>query len=319
MKIGVLMGGISSEREVSLKTGENMFKSINLVEHEAQRIVLDTKADVFEKCRGIDFALIALHGKYGEDGQIQSILDAMGIPYSGSDVKSSAISMDKDMSKVILRGRGINTADWIIVRSPEEIKTRAIPFLLLKNKVVVKPNSGGSSVKTFICEDEDQMVRSIREVLVMDREVMVEEFIEGDEITIPILGEDILPTILISSPTGFFDYTAKYQDAAHGGATEEIIELEPALQRTVNQMALDTYHALKCSVYGRVDFRVRDGIPYVLEINTLPGMTATSLIPKSAASIGIGYEELIDRIIDESLKERAAEMTGGDLPEETDR
>lgn len=307
MKIGVLMGGISAEREVSLKTGENMYKSINRAEHEAHRIILDSKDDVFEKCREIDFALIALHGKYGEDGQIQSILDAMGIPYSGSDVKSSAIAMDKDMSKVILRGRGVNTADWIIVRTPEEIKTKALPFLLLKNKVVVKPNSGGSSVKTFICEDEDQIVRSINEVLEVDREVMVEEFIEGDEITIPILGEEILPTILISSPSGFFDYTAKYQDMEHGGAREEIITLEPTLQKTVDQMALDTYHALKCSVYSRVDFRVREGIPYVLEINTLPGMTATSLIPKSAASIGIGYEELIERVIAESLKQRAAE------------
>ena len=307
MKIGVLMGGISAEREVSLKTGENMYKSINLAEHEAHRIILDSKDDVFEKCRGIDFALIALHGKYGEDGQIQSILDAMGIPYSGSDVKSSAISMDKDMSKVVLRGRGVNTADWIIVRTPEEISSKALPFLLLKNKVVVKPNSGGSSVKTFICEDEAQLSRSITEVLEVDREVMIEEFIDGDEITIPILGEEILPTILISSPTGFFDYTAKYQDVENGGAREEIITLEPTLQNLVDQMALDTYHALKCSVYGRVDFRIRDGIPYVLEINTLPGMTATSLIPKSAATIGIGYKELIERVITESLKQRAAE------------
>lgn len=308
MKIGVLMGGISAEREVSLKTGENMYRSINLTEHEAQRIILDSKQDVFEKCRDIEFALIALHGKYGEDGQIQSILDAMGIPYSGSDVKSSAVSMDKDMSKVILRGRGVNTADWIIIRTPAEIETVAIPFLELKTKVVVKPNSGGSSVKTFICEDAEQMTQSIKDVLDIDREVMVEEFIDGDEITVPILGEMILPTIMISSPSGFFDYTAKYQDMAHGGAREEIVELEPELQETVNQMALATYHALKCSVYGRVDFRVRQGIPYVLEINTLPGMTATSLIPQSAASVGIGYEELIERIIGESLKQRAREM-----------
>lgn len=310
MKIGVLMGGISSEREVSLKTGENMFKSIDPALHEARRIVLDTKEDVFTKCQDLDFALIALHGKYGEDGQIQSILDAMGIPYSGSDVKSSAIAMDKDLSKVILRGRGINTADWIIVRNETEITERALPFLLLKQKVVVKPNSGGSSVKTFICEEEGHMIRAIREVLEIDREVMVEEFIEGDEITIPLLGEEILPTILISSPTGFFDYTAKYQDKEHGGAKEEIVRLEPGLQRVVDQMALDTYHALKCSVYGRVDFRVRDGVPYVLEINTLPGMTATSLIPQSAASIGIGYPELIERIIAESLICRAKEQLG---------
>lgn len=302
MKIGVLMGGISTEREVSLKTGENMLASLDPAKYEAVRIVLDAKDDVMEKCRGIDFALIALHGKYGEDGQIQSILDAMGIPYSGSDVKSSAIAMDKDVAKVILRGRGVNTADWIVVTGDADIEARAIPFFRDRQKVVVKPNSGGSSVMTFICGEEDCLRQSIAQVLTMDPEVMVEEFIGGVELTTPILDGRVLPTIQISPPTGFFDYTAKYQDEAHGGAREEIVHLPEALQTKIDAMALATYDALKCSVYGRVDLILRDEIPYVLEMNTLPGMTATSLIPKSAKSIGMSYTELVDEIIRASLR-----------------
>lgn len=302
MKIGVLMGGISSEREVSLKTGENMYQSIAGGRHEAVRIVLDTKDDVIEKCRGIDFALLALHGKYGEDGQIQSILDALGIPYSGSDVKSSALSMDKDLAKIVLRGRGVNTADWVTIGSKDEIGTLALPFFEKKQKVVVKPNSGGSSVMTFICDDKASLEKAILEILKMDAEVMVEEYIKGDEITVPILDNDVLPTILISSSTGFFDYTAKYQDESHGGAKEEIVRLEDGLQEKVDAMALATYHALKCSVYGRVDMILRDKVPYVLEINTLPGMTGTSLIPKSAKSIGLDYVALIEKIIEISMK-----------------
>lgn len=309
MKIGVLMGGISTEREVSLKTGENMFNSIDRTRHEASRIILDSKDDVMEKCQGIDFALLALHGKYGEDGQIQSILDAMGLPYSGSDVKSSAIAMDKDLSKVILRGRGVNTADWIVIHNEQEIAALAAPFLKHKKKVVVKPNSGGSSVMTFICDEESVMTDCIRKALLIDHEVMVEEFIAGVEITVPILDDEVLPTIQISSPTGFFDYTAKYQDEAHGGATEVIIRLDDELQQQVNQMALATYHALKCSVYGRVDFILHDRTPYVLEINTLPGMTATSLIPRSAKSIGLGYQELVEKIIQVSLARRDFERS----------
>lgn len=309
MKIGVLMGGISTEREVSLKTGENMFRAIDPQKHDASRIILDTKEDAMEKCQGLDFALVALHGKYGEDGQIQSILDAMGIPYSGSDVKSSAIAMDKDLSKVILRGRGVNTADWIMLHDESEIRDKALPFLLEKKKVVVKPNSGGSSVSTFVCADPDSLAEAVRAALKVDLEVMVEEFLGGEEITVPILDGQVLPTILISSPTGFFDYTAKYQDEAHGGAREEIIRLEDELQAVVDQMALDTYHALKCSVYGRVDMILHDGVPYVLEINTLPGMTATSLIPRSAKSIGLDYPELVEKVIQVSLRTRERERS----------
>ncbi len=307
MKIGVLMGGVSTEREVSLKTGQNMFSSVDKEKYEVEKIVLNGKKDVFEKCDHIDFALLALHGKYGEDGEIQSILSSMGIPYSGSDVKSSAIAMDKDLSKMILKSGGVTLADWVTAKSEEDIENKVIPFFKEKGKIVVKPNSGGSSVMTFICKSEAEVVDAVKKALTVDAEVMAEEFIAGTEITVPILDGRILPTILITSPDGFFDYTAKYEDVSKGGAKEEVVELEEELQKKVNKAAIDTFNLLKCKVYGRVDMLVKDGIPYVLEINTLPGMTATSLIPRSAASVGIGYTELLNMIIEASLKERAKE------------
>lgn len=307
MKIGVIMGGISTEREVSLKTGENMFNSLDRKKYDVEKIVLDNKDDIFTKAKGIDFALLALHGKFGEDGIVQSILSSMGIPYSGSDVKSSAIAMDKDLSKQIFVHNGIRTAKWIIVRSDEDIDKLALDFLKDHKKVVVKPNSGGSSVMTFIVDKEDALRSAIRDALSVDSEVMVEEYIKGDEVTVPIVDGKVWPTLLIKAGDGFFDYHAKYSDPSQGGASEEVTELEEELQREVNELALKTYKALKCSVYGRVDMLISEGKPYVLEINTLPGMTNTSLIPKSAKSLGIEYEGLLDIIVEKSLKERMKE------------
>lgn len=307
MRIGILMGGVSSEREVSLKTGENMYQSINREAHEVERIILDTKDDVFKKCQDIDFALIALHGKYGEDGQIQSILEAMEIPFSGSDIKSSALSMDKDLSKTVLRARGVTTADWVTAESDQDIEDKVMPFFQAKGKVFVKPNNGGSSVLTFLCDTEEQVRDGIQKILEVDTEAIVEEYLKGEEITVAILSGKVLPTIRISSDRDFFDYTAKYQDSDHGGAKEEIVRLEDDLQYTVDQMAMATYKALKCSVYGRVDMIIRDGVPYVLEINTLPGMTSTSLLPKAASFVGLGYQALLDRIIKSSMEQRNRE------------
>lgn len=308
LRIGVLMGGVSTEREVSLKTGEKMFQCLEGHYQGLQKIVLDTKSDVFETCSDLDFALIALHGKYGEDGQIQSILDAMDIPYSGCNMKSSAVAMDKDLTKVILRAKGITTADWLTVKHQDEAHL-AQAFLKEKGKVVVKPNSGGSSVMTFVCENAGEVSAAIEQVLIVDEEVIIEEFLEGMEITVPILNGKILPTLKISAD-GFFDYVAKYQSPEEGGAKEEVVELEADLARQVNDLTLRTFQALKSSVYGRVDFIVSQGKPYVLELNTLPGMTAASLVPKSAQAAGLSYRQVVEEIIKGSLRERKLERVG---------
>lgn len=301
MKIGVIMGGISSEREVSLSSGREILNHINFNGYEGVEIILDTKTDIFEKVKGIDFALLALHGKYGEDGTVQSILDSLEIPYSGCGMLSSALCMDKDLTKTVLRNHGVRTAEWFVVKNASDVTEEMVE--VLGYPVVVKPNRGGSSVATFICSSYNEVIEGIKEGLKVDSEVMVEEFIKGDEITVPILDGEALPTLIIKPVKGgFFDYQSKYED---GGAEEVIIEYEEPLQSEINELALKTFSALKCDVYARVDFIVRDGVPYLLEINTLPGMTRTSLFPKSAKGIGLSYQGLLDRIIQSSLKLRA--------------
>jgi len=300
MKIGVLMGGISSEREISLRSGREMLANIDTERFEPVEVVLDSRDDIFEKAKGLDFALLALHGKYGEDGTVQAVLEALGVPYSGCGVLASSMCMDKDIAKTVLRQKGVRTADWMIARSMEDLTKERMAEL--GARVVVKPNSGGSSVATFICDGYEEARDGLEEALKYDTEVMIEKFLKGDEITVPVLDGEVLPTLMIKPQKGgFFDFTSKYEE---GGAIEEIIELPEELKNEVNELAKGSYEALKCSVYARVDFILNDGKPYLLELNTLPGMTKTSLFPKSAKGIGLSYRDLITRIIDISLKVR---------------
>lgn len=297
MNIGVIMGGISSEREISLKTGKEIVANLNNEKHNVIGIVIDKKEDIFEKLKDIDFAFIALHGKFGEDGTVQSVLQTLNIPYSGCDVLSSAICMDKDMTKKVIKAADINTARWVMVKDLENLKEEAIEQL--GYPVVVKPNNGGSSVATNLVSSREGLKAAIIEALKYDKEVMVEEYIKGDEITCCILDGRMLPVIAIKPKSSFFDFASKYND---GGAEEVIVELEPALHEKVEKMALQCWEALKCSVYSRVDMLIRDGVPFMLEVNTLPGMTKNSLFPKSAAAANITFSELLENIIEHSLR-----------------
>lgn len=300
MKIGVIMGGISSEREISLKSGESIIENIDKTKYDVVPVVIDKKEDILEKAKGLDFALLALHGQYGEDGTVQSVLQTMGIPYSGCGPLSSAACMDKDMTKSLLKAAGIRTAPWINVKKGEEIDYDAIKDM--GYPVFVKPTHGGSSVATFMIKEEKDIKAAVEEGYKWDDEVMIEKFIKGDEITCPILADEMYPVVAIkpSAEFEFFDYTAKYAD---GGAQEVVVKLEEKLHKEVEKLALDTYKALKCEVYARVDMIVtEEGTPYILEVNTLPGMTKASLFPKSAAGKNIGFSELLDLIIQESLK-----------------
>jgi len=296
MKIGVIMGGISSEREISLKTGMEIANNLDKTKYEVVPIQIDKKEELIEKVKGIDFAFIALHGHFGEDGTVQGVLETLSIPYSGCGVLSSAICMDKDMTKRILRFGGLNTADWIVVKDLNfdinEVKKMGYP-------VVVKPNSGGSSVATRIVNDDKDLMDAVEEALKYDTEVMIEEYIKGDEITCPILDGKMLPILAIKPKSAFFDYTSKYAD---GGADEFVVEFETELQEKIEYMAVKTYELLKCRVYARVDMIIKEGIPYILEVNTLPGMTKNSLFPKSAKAAGIGFSQLLDTIIEKSLE-----------------
>lgn len=298
MKIGVIMGGISSEREISLYSGQGIIDNIDKTKYEVCSIIIDKKEDIIEKVKGIDFAFIALHGKFGEDGTVQSVLQTLEIPYTGCGPLTSGICMDKDMTKKVLLAAGIRTAKWTTVKSVNEIDYDVL------NKVTypmfVKPNSGGSSVATVLVNSREEVEEAVKTALQYDNEVMLEEYIKGDEITCCVLNGKMLPVLAIR-PTGeFFDYTSKYQD---GGAEEVVIELEKSLHEQVEELAIECYKVLKCSVYTRVDMIIKDKKPYILELNTLPGMTKNSLFPKSASAAGISFSELLDTIIKLSIKE----------------
>lgn len=297
MKVGVLMGGISSERDISLKSGQTVMNYIDKKKYEVVPIVIDSKEDVINKVKGIDFALLALHGKFGEDGTVQAVLETLGIPYSGCNALSSALCMDKDMTKKILTAANIRNAEWEMVTSVNEINYEELdkigyPF-------VVKPNSGGSSVATNLIDKKEDIENAVVEALKWDKEVMIEKYIPGDEITCPVLNGKMLPVLAIKPKSGFFDFASKYED---GGADEFIVELEENLHKEVEEMALATYKELKCSVYSRIDMIISNGKPYLLEVNTLPGMTPNSLFPKSAKGIDIDLEKLLDLIIQHSLE-----------------
>lgn len=298
-RIGVIMGGVSSEREISLKSGKSVIENIDRSKYDVVEIVLDSKADIFDKVKDIDFALLMLHGKFGEDGTIQSILESMDIPYSGCGPLASGICMDKNMCKKVLKAEGILTAPWITIKSVEAIDYDVIDKL--GYPVFVKPNSGGSSVATFMIKSKEEVESAVKAVLEVDKEAMIEGYIRGKEITSFILDGEVFPTVEISTDKGFFNFEAKYSTDGNG-AREEVVFLEKELQEKVNIATKKCWDAIGCEAYARVDFIVQDNIPYVLEINTLPGMTTSSLIPKSAKGNGMEYSELVDKLIECSMK-----------------
>lgn len=298
MKIGVIMGGISSEREISLKSGEQVLLNLNRDKYEEIiPIIIDSKSEVVEKVKGIDFAFLALHGQFGEDGTIQGLLETMGIPYSGCKVLPSAICMNKGLTKRIVKTVGVNTAKWLIVKSVGEIDYKKIREL--QYPVFIKPNNGGSSVATFLVRSEEEVEMAVIEGLEYDNEIMIEEYIDGQEITSFVLNGEVFPTVMIKSKNGeFFDYASKYEE---NGAEEEVVLLEEKLQEKINYISKRVWDILGCNSYARIDMIVSDGVPYLLEVNTLPGMTKQSLIPKSAKVRGLEFSELLDKIIECSL------------------
>lgn len=293
------MGGISSEREVSLNTGREIANNLDKNKYEVVPIIIDKKEDIIEKTRDIDFAFIALHGKFGEDGIAQAVLETLDIPYSGCSPLASGICMDKSITKSILKTVGVNTADWFTLNSADKLDLARVDAI--GYPVVVKPNSGGSSVATAIVNGEKDIEEAVAEALKFDSEVMIEKYIKGEEITCCMMDGILLPVIAIKPKSHFFDYSSKYLD---GGADEVIIELESPIREKVEEAARKCWKHLKCSVYARVDIIIGEDDIYVLEINTLPGLTKNSLFPKSAKAYGLDFLEFLDRIVQLSLKSR---------------
>jgi D-alanine-D-alanine ligase len=299
LKIGVIRGGISSEREVSLKSGEEIIKELNKDKYDVKDIVLNEKNDIFTALDGVEFVFLGLHGKFGEDGKVQAVLETMGIPYTGCGVLASSLCMDKDITKHIMRSYGIRTAKWIAVRAGEECDYSEVTAYLGEN-IIAKPNSGGSSVGVHFIKNDAEFYEALKDIFTIDKEVIIEEVIKGVEISVPIIDGTVYPTLCIEPKAGtFFDYASKYEV---GGADEYVVEFEKELQDEINDLTKRAYHAVKCEGYARIDFMLKDNKPYLMEINTLPGMTMTSLVPKSLKYLGVSYSELLDKLIEVSLK-----------------
>ena len=252
--------------------------------------------DIQDKLTDHDFIFIALHGSFGEDGSIQSILSEMNIPYNGSNEKSSKICFDKAETKKIVIGEGIDSPKYYHTSS----NSCNDHFDFSAEKYVVKPNAQGSSVGFNIVNDLSKINDAIDIALDFDRSVLIEEFINGREITVSVLGEESLPVIEIKPKSGVYDYNSKYII----GETDYICpaEMNSVKYQSVQDCALKIHKMLSCDVYSRVDFKFFDNKFYFLEINTLPGMTKTSLFPKAAKQHGLSFKKLIEKIIKLSLE-----------------
>ena len=288
MRIVVLMGGRSSEREVSLKTGKAVSKALREMGHEV--IELDLTEDL--PCRLLeirpDKVFIALHGSYGEDGRVQGLLDILGIPYTGSGVLGSAIAMDKEITKRLLRSEGIPTPDWTCVRKGEEVPRWEI------FPAIVKPADQGSSVGLKVVKDPYSLEISVKELFRMTEKVLIESFVEGRDMTVGVLKGKALPVIEVRPKKGIYDYESKYTK----GATEYLFLEDEDLSKELQDIALRVHGLLELKDMSRVDFRVdREGRPYVLEVNTIPGMTELSLLPMACRRAGIDFKELLSIIL----------------------
>jgi D-alanine-D-alanine ligase len=291
-KIGVLLGGLSSEREVSLRTGEAVLVALRERGHDAIPIYVDRDVDVALRQEKIDVAFIALHGRWGEDGCIQGLLETLGIPYTGSDVLASALAMHKGKAKELFRLHNLPTPAYYTLT---EADIGDIPGVHgdFGFPCVVKPICEGSSVGVTICHSLEELAPAIEKALCFDDEILVERFIAGKEVSVAILEDRAIGAVEIAPRAGFYDYSNKYTR----GATEYFVppRLSPERYRGVLAQALRAHTALGCRGATRVDMMVSEsGNEFVLEVNTLPGLTPTSLLPKIADAAGISFGELCE-------------------------
>ena len=327
-QVALLVGGTSPEREVSKMSGkgvlgalkslqyptivmdpayglnqpkeeENFFLEKDFTEISNRNCIDAINSDLLNN---VDIVFSALHGKWAEDGTLQSLLELRGYKYTGSKVLASALAMDKEMSKVIFRQAGVQTPDWFTV------KYRSFEPILIADQIkqeigfpcIIKPNDQGSTVGLKFVKDESEVEKGIVIAQQFSSKAMVEKYIPGREITVAILISEALPVLEIVPKSGLYDYKSKYTS----GMSEYIVpaKIPEETAKKAQQQALKAYHSLGCEGYARVDFRLNnDNELYCLEVNTLPGMTPLSLVPKAAKAVGISFEELVKRIIQQAL------------------
>lgn len=328
MKIAVLLGGDSPERDVSLHSGENIVHALQNRGHAAY--AFDPAQDTVTLIHGLPFSveerktLLAddffsgyyrnmqllkrlkpdvvfngLHGGKGENGVVQALLDTLEIPYSGSGFESCLLAMDKDITKLLLLRENLPTPKFIRLRSPgDEIVPDGLSFPL-----IVKPADGGSTIGLSLIYSADEMKEAVQTAFRFGEKVIIEEYVKGREIAAGVLAGKALPLVHIMPSHNIYDYECKYT----AGMSEYIVpaDLPEKITRDIQKLAVETYDLLNCSGYARIDFLVDDaGHPYILEANTLPGMTATSLFPKAAGAAGMGFDDLIDFIVNDALQRK---------------
>jgi D-alanine-D-alanine ligase len=306
LRIALISGGRSSEREVSLKSGEAVYNALDKDAYEVKRY--DPSMDLSRLIRdskGIDLVLLFLHGKGGEDGSIQGLLDLLGLPYVGSGVLASALAMNKAVSKEMFRNAGLTVPREIVLSRNQDFYPGEI-FSLLGTPVVAKPIAEGSSIGLGICNTGEELSGAVDDIFDISPEVIIEEYVKGTEVTCPVLGNkdpEALPVIEIipREEYRFFTYTAKYVP----GASQEICpaRLPSDVYKKVQDWAIKAHRLLWCRHLSRTDMIVADQGVYVLEVNTIPGMTENSLFPLAAKTAGISFPSLMDRLIQLALED----------------
>lgn len=338
MKVAVLMGGTTSEREISLRTGRGMAQALRSLGHEVlavdaangrllpageeERAAPDAAIATRDSAgtsdpgalvsaaaiRDAEVVLIALHGGAGENGTLQALLDLAGKPYTGSGVMASALAMNKAMSKRVFLQAGVPTPAWLLVEAEGALATEllagSIPpaVAAIGLPLVVKPNEEGSTVGLTIVRDWPATAAAFREAARHGHEILLEQYIEGRELTVAVVGDQALPIVEIRPKSGFYDYESKYT----AGRSEYFCpaDLPAAVTDRVQALGIAASRALDCRGVSRVDFRLDAGdVPWCLEVNTIPGMTATSLVPMAAKAAGMSYEQVVQRMIELALEE----------------
>ena len=311
LRVALIAGGLSGERDVSVKSGDAVERALDPKKYDVRRYdPRDDLGALVKNRRNTDLALILLHGRYGEDGSMQGLLDLLGIPYVGSGVLGSALAMNKRIAKTVFRTEGLLVADDVLLHrgeaySLDEIVERLGPY------AVVKPASEGSSIGVTICRSKEDLLQGVAAAFHHDGEILIERFLNGKEITCCVLGNtslEALPVIEIvpSAQYTFFDYEAKYTP----GATNEICpaRISRAQTEEVQLCAMRAHRALQCRDWSRTDMILSEGKVYVLETNTIPGMTETSLVPLAARTAGMTFPQLVDRLIGLCLERESHEL-----------
>jgi D-alanine-D-alanine ligase len=303
--VALLAGGRSGEREVSLKGGEEVYRALDQSKYEIKRYDPATDLErLAAEAAAIDVAFILLHGPFGEDGTMQGFLDMLGIPYQGSGVLGSAMAMDKNIAKIMYRQAGLQVPEWRMA-GPGDIEFPAKLVEQLGLPLVIKPLHQGSSLGMSIAQDSAELSAGLAKAFEFDKQVMVEEFIRGREITGGVLGNQELTALpLVEIIPGeeypFFDYEAKYQP----GASREICpaDFDSTTTAKAQEYALTAHRVLNLAVYSRTDMIVNEAGIFVLETNTIPGMTPTSLLPQAAKAYGLTFPAFIERLIELALE-----------------